>query len=138
MGAKLTRGKQQVLFNYLPEDTFDFGKLGVLAKVTELSGIESKELNLNLVLQTIQYYASAWSEELAPIFRPPSFDNFVLLEPRKVYADTFPKVFWCQESTCHRIYDYTDRDELPSQKTCKSCQKGTLIQLRWNQGSSLW
>ena len=43
MRAKLTRGKQQVLFNYLPEDTFDFGKLGVLAKVTELSGIENKE-----------------------------------------------------------------------------------------------
>ena len=131
MGVKLTRGKQQVLFNYLPEDTFDFGKLGVLAKVTELSGIESKELNLNLVLQAIQHYASAWSEELAPIFRPPSFDNFVLLEPRKVCADTFPKVFWCQESTCHRIYDHTDRDELPNQKTCESCQKGMLIQLRW-------
>lgn len=131
MGAKLTRGKQQVLFNYLPEDTFDFGKLGVLAKVIELSGIESKELNLNLVLQAIQHYTSAWSEELAPIFRPLSLDNFVLLEPRKVYADTFPKVFVCQEPTCRRIHDYTNRDELPNQKTCGSCQKGTLIQLRW-------
>jgi len=131
MGAILTRGKQQVLFNYLPEDTFDFGKLGVLAKVSKLSGNESKELNLNLVLQAIQHYASAWQEELAPIFRPPSLDNFVLLEPRKVYADTFPKVFWCQEATCHKIYDFTDSDELPNQKTCWSCQKGTLIQLRW-------
>ena len=131
MGSTITRGKQQILFNYLPEDTFDFGNLGVLAKVTELSGRESKELNLNLVLQTIRYYASVWSDELAPIFRPPSLDNFVLLEPRKVYADTFPKVFWCQEATCHRIYDYTDSDELPNQKTCQSCQKGTLIQLRW-------
>ena len=59
----------------------------------------------------------------APIFRPPSLDNFVLLEPRKVYADTFPKVFWCQESTCHRIYDCTASGELPNQKTCRSCQK---------------
>ena len=68
MGATLTRGKQQILFNYLPENTFDFGNLGVLAKVTELSGIESKELNLNLVLQAIRYYASAWSDELRTDF----------------------------------------------------------------------
>ena len=126
---KMTRGKQQILFNYLPGKTFDFDKSNLLAEVKSIRGIEKIDLNLNLVLQAIERYASAWEENLAKIFHDPRPEQFVLLQPTRVFSHVYPKVMWCQEKSCGRVFDYNGRDRLP--KTCSNCRTGQLIQLRW-------
>ena len=126
---KMTRGKQQILFNYLPGKTFDFDKSNRLAQITSIRGIQKNDMNVNLVLQAVERYTSAWQENLASIFHRPRPDQFVLLQPKRVYAQTYPKVMWCQEKSCGRVFDCTGRDRLPS--ICSNCRKGQLIQLRW-------
>ena len=37
---KMTRGKQQILFNYLPGKTFDFDRSNRLAQITSIRGIQ--------------------------------------------------------------------------------------------------
>ena len=126
---KMTRGKQQILFNYLPGKTFDFDKSNRLAQITSIRGIQQNDMNINLVLQSIERYTSAWEENLAGIFHRPRPDQFVLLQPTRAYSQIYPKVLWCQEKSCGRVFDCNGRDRLPN--NCLNCQKGQLIQLRW-------
>lgn len=126
---KMTRGKQQVLFNYLPGKTFDFDKSNLLAQITSIRGMQKNDMNVSLVLQAIERYTSAWQENLANIFHKPRPDQFVLLQPTRAFSQTYPKVLWCQEKSCGRVFDCNGRDRLPS--TCLTCQNGQLIQLRW-------
>ena len=127
---KMTRGKQQILFNYLPGKTFDFDKSNRLAQITSIRGIQKTDLNVDLVLQAIERYAFAWQENLAGVFHRPQVDQFVLLQPTRVYSQTYPKVLWCQ--SCGRVFDYRGKSQLPN-TTCPDCQKGKMIQLRWIQ-----
>ena len=124
---KMTRGKQQILFNYLPNKTFDFDKSNRLAQITSIRGIQRTDLNIDLVLRAIEQYAFTWQENLAGVFHRPHADQFVLLQPTRVYSQAYPKVMWCQ--TCGRVFDYGSQSQL--QNTCRGCQRGKLIQLRW-------
>ena len=124
---KMTRGKQQILFNYLPGKTFDFDKSNRLAQITSIRGIQKTDLNVDLVLQAVKRYASAWQKNLAGIFHRLNPDQIVLLEPQKVYSQTYPKVLWCQEKSCGCVFDSNGQ----SRRTCPNCKKKRLIQLRW-------
>ncbi|MCG9128302.1 hypothetical protein JT359_11935 [Candidatus Poribacteria bacterium] len=77
----MTRGKHQILFNYLPGKTFDFDRSNRLAKLTSIRGIQQNDMNIKLVLKAIERYSSAWHEHLAGIFHKPRPDQFVLLQP---------------------------------------------------------
>jgi len=126
------RGKQQVLFNYLPNRTFDFERVGAIARVVGVRGDPRTDLNALVLLSRIADEARAWQEEFRPalrddIFRQP--DRFVLLDPRCVQSELFPKVLWCQNSECGRVFDFRHRDSLPNQ--CPSCHQGRLVQLRF-------
>lgn len=126
---KMTRGKQQILFNYLPGKTFDFDKSNRLAQITSIRGIQKNDISVSLVLQAIETYTSAWQENLASIFHNPRPDQFVLLQPTKAYSQTYPKILWCQKKSCGRVFDCRGYDRLP--KTCPNCRSEQLIQLRW-------
>ena len=124
---KMTRGKQQILFNYLPGKTFDFDKSNRLAQITSIRGMQKTDLNVDLVLQAVKRYASAWQENLAGIFHRLHPDQVVLLEPQKVYSQTYPKVLWCQEKSCGYVFESNARVD----GACPNCKKKRLIQLRW-------
>lgn len=133
MGRKMNRGKQQVLFNYLPGRTFDF-EGGVISRISRIRGLQRNDLNLQVLLLKIQEDARGWDEQ----FRPDLPDRvlsdasrFVLLEPKNVDAELFPKVFWCDNRSCGRVFDYSSRDDLPRQVTCSVCRTGKLVQLRF-------
>lgn len=133
MGRKMNRGKQQVLFNYLPGRTFDF-EGGVISRISRIRGLQRNDLNLHVLLLKIQEDARGWDEQ----FRPGLPDRvlsdasrFVLLEPKNVDAELFPKVFWCDNRSCGRVFDYSNRDDLPRQVTCPVCRTGKLVQLRF-------
>ena len=132
MGRTMNRGKQQVLFNYLPGKTFDF-EGGTIAQVTNISGRVRDDLNMKILLRRITEDAKAWPNEFRPalpdrVLADPT--RFVLLEPRKVHAELFPKIFWCQNRSCGQVFDYSSRDRLPD-RTCSACNRGTLVQLRF-------
>ncbi len=130
MPLKMNRGKNQIMYGYLPGYTFDFDKSSVIAQVDSIRGIQRTDLNLYLILQAIKNQAAAWGN-LGSIFADPRPDQFVLLEPKKVYAKLFPKVFWCQNRQCGRVLDYSRSDAIPRQATCPTCKRGRLTQLRF-------
>ncbi|WP_404786903.1 hypothetical protein [Altericista sp. CCNU0014] len=133
MGRKMNRGKQQVLFNYLPGRTFDF-EGGVISRVSQIRGLQRNDLNIRMLLIKIQEEARGWDEQFRPGLPDRILDDaskFILLEPKNVDAELFPKVFWCDNRICGRVFDYSNRDNLPQQATCSVCRTGKLLQLRF-------
>jgi hypothetical protein len=130
MPLKMNRGKNQVMYSYLPGYTFDFDKSSAIAQIESIRGIQRTDLNLPLILQAVRNQAAAWGD-LARIFADPRPDQFVLLEPKKVYAQLFPKVFWCQNRQCGQVFDYSRSDAIPKQASCPTCKRGRLAQLRF-------
>ncbi len=133
MGRKMSRGKQQILFNYLPGRTFDF-EGGVISRISRIRGLQRNDLNLTMLLLKIQEEAQGWNEEFRPGLPDRVLNDasrFVLLEPKNVDAELFPKVFWCQNRACGRVFDYSNRENLPQQATCSACRTGKLVQLRF-------
>lgn len=132
MPPKMRRGKQQVLLNYLPGKTFDFDRIGVIARVDRVRGTPRSDLNGKLILNAVNEYASAWHEGHRPALRNDVLSQprrFVLLDPTEVKATMFPPVFWCQLSSCGRVLSVPD-GEAPSE-TCPTCRIGRLVQLRF-------
>lgn len=129
----MSRGKQQVLFNYLPGKTFDFERIATIARVRSIRGIPRTDLNTTVLLRKVAEDARAWALDLRPTLRDDVLRDpgrFVLLDPNEVQAEMFPKVFWCQNRQCGRVFDYSQSDALP-QGTCRICRTGQLIQLRF-------
>lgn len=128
----MSRGKQQVLFNYLPNRTFDFERVAAIARVVGIRGDPRTNLNAPILLRRIAEGAGAWREEFRPALRDEVFrqtDRFVLLDPRSVQSELFPKVLWCQNRGCGRVFDFRHRDSLPHR--CPSCHQAGLVQLRF-------
>jgi len=133
MGRKMSRGKHQVLFNYLPGKTFDFERVATIAQVTAIRGMPRNDLNTTILLHKVKEDAKNWQEDFRPVLRDEVLNDaerFVLLDPKGVQAEMFPKVFWCQNRQCGRVFDYSQSDTLPT-KRCKICRNGSLIQLRF-------
>lgn len=133
MGRKMRRGKQQVLLELLPGKTFDFERVATIARVESIRGVQRNDLHIAVVLQKVGEEAQAWEERFRPtlrddVLRDPS--RFVLLEPKGVQAEMFPRVFWCQNRTCGRVIDHTNCDT-PPPETCPECRNGKLVQLRF-------
>ncbi len=128
----MTRGKQQVLFNYLPNRTFDFERVAAIARVVGIRGDPRTDLNAPVLLRRIAEEVGAWQEDFRPALRDDVFrhsDRFVLLDPRSVQSELFPKVLWCQNRGCGRVFDFRHREFLPNQ--CPACHQGRLVQLRF-------
>lgn len=133
MGRKMSRGKQQILFNYLPGKTFDFERIATIAKVINVRGFQRTDLNISVLLRKVAEEARAWQLDFRPTLRDEVLrDNsrFVLLDPQNVQAEMFPKVFWCQNRDCGRVFDYSENDSIPPM-TCRVCRQGDLTQLRF-------
>lgn len=129
----MRRGKQQILLNYLPGKTFDFERIGTIAKVDSIRGIVRSDLNQHLIFGAIDDYVSAWSEEQRPALRNDIVGDpgrFVLLDPRDVHTNMFPLVFWCQNKGCGHVIDMSNSSP-PQRPVCPVCRKGRLVQLRF-------
>jgi hypothetical protein len=132
MGRRMTRGKQQILFNYLPGRTFDFERIATIARVKSVRGTPSNDLNPALLLRKLGENARAWEERFRPGLRDDILNDpsrFVFLDPVEVQAEMFPKVLWCQNRPCGRVLDFTQRDRIPND--CPICRTGRLIQMRF-------
>jgi hypothetical protein len=128
----MSRGKRQVLFDYLPGRVFDFAQVGTIAKVAKVRGTPNNQLNQELVLSAIQQYANAWEEKHRTALRDrnPDYSRFILLDPKSVESALFPLVFHCQNKSCGRIVTRTT-ETAPAKRTCPRCKQNTLVQLRF-------
>ena len=132
MTKSMTRGKQQILLNYLPGRTFDFER-GPIARVKNIRGFPQSELNEAIVVEKIARQARAWSSEHRPALGDHVLDDpsrFVLLDPVEVEAEMFPNVFWCQNGQCGRVTGARQEGH-PQSRKCSGCRSGSLNQLRF-------
>ena len=125
MGRRMTRGKQQVLFNYLPGKTFDFEKIATIARVTTIRGIPATRAKRARPSPS----RCRKCEGLAPDLRPGLRDDvlndptrFVFLNPIEVQSEMFPKTLWCQNSACGVVMDFSKSNALPT--VCRRCRIG--------------
>jgi hypothetical protein len=128
----MSRGKQQILFNYLPGRTFDFDKFAFIARVNSIRGDSRTDLNASVLLSKIADEVISWDEAVRPALRNDILQQagrFVLLDPKSVQAGFFPKVFWCQNKDCGHVRDFSSRSSPPN--ACPFCQQRTLVQLRF-------
>ena len=129
----MTRGKQQVLYNYLPGRTFDFEKVDVIARVDVIRGTAVNDLNTFMVLLKVTEQARAWQSDMRPVLRDDVLrepSRFVLVDPEEVRSSLFPNVFWCQNRSCGVVVDRTGR-ALPQTNRCQVCRSGKLLQIRF-------
>ena len=132
MTKSMTRGKQQILLNYLPGKTFDFER-GPIARVKHIRGFPQSDLNETIVVEKIARQARAWSSEHRPALGDHVLDDpgrFVLLDPVEVEAEMFPDVFWCQNGQCGRVVGGRQQGQ-PQSRECPACRSGSLAQLRF-------
>jgi hypothetical protein len=127
----MSRGKQQVLLNYLPGKTFDFEKIGTIARVEHIRGIPTRDLNARLILSAISDEVQPWNEAFRPVFADMqnAGDRFVLVEPRSVDSAMFPLVFWCQNPQCGNVIE--TQSSVPASEACPRCRMGRLVQMRF-------
>jgi hypothetical protein len=133
MSYKISRGKQQILYNYLPGKIFDFGN-SVVAKIDQIRGEVSQILNKGLLITKVSEQAFAWREEFRPNLRNEILrdeSKFVIINPRSASSNIYPLVFWCSNDSCKKVFDYTNANKVPSSKLCPTCKKGKLSQLRF-------
>jgi len=129
----MTRGKQQILLTYLPGKTFDFQGIAAIARVDSIRGVPRNDLNTHRVVQKIALEARAWSVPYRPQLRDEVLtqpDRFVLLDPVEVQAVLFPKVFWCENPRCSRVFNQEHVSN--PRRRCPSC-RSKVNQLRFVQ-----
>jgi hypothetical protein len=135
MSNKMDVGKQQIVYNYLPGKVFDYRKLYTHALISSIKGNEQNDLKIELILNSINDYVRAWNEDLRPTLKNSVLqthpERFVLINPRRVESKMFPLIFHCSNPACNRIFNYSNRNFLPSDHTCPKCHIGKLTQLNW-------
>lgn len=129
----MSRGKQQILYNYLPGRTFDFQGIATIARVEKVRGTPRVDLNQEILVRKVAEEARAWDPEFRPAFRDDLFhhpERFVLIDPKSVVSEMFPKVFWCDNRRCGQVVDFSRREGLP-EPMCRVCRTGKLVQMRF-------
>lgn len=117
----MRRGKAQVLFNYLPGNTFDYtGKSGI-HRVEKLDAVERSDLDTGYIGRQVLNKVNAWREnDYGAIGFPQYTDSFQLVEPREVSTSLFPLLFRC--TTCERIKSYQNTNELAKYNRSLNCK----------------
>ncbi|WP_435363530.1 hypothetical protein [Haloarchaeobius sp. DYHT-AS-18] len=130
----MTRGRSQVLFNYLPGKTFDYSGPYGIHRVTGIDAVPSSEVDKEFVGKRVLSRVRQWSaaeNSLGQAGFPQKASQFNLVEPTKVRSELFPLLFYC--SDCGIVDTYDDPEELAkynSRLSCRHCD-GDLRQYRY-------
>lgn len=107
----MKRGRQQILYNFLPGKTFDHESGQLICKVTNFQATDDPERQLNkrYVLDRVAWLLNQWPEERRrgfPDTRQP--ERYILATPRAVNSEIFPLLFECTKRECRRAVAYRD------------------------------
>lgn len=121
----MTRGLGQVLFNYLPEVTFDYERGSCICKIAEvrINQEATDRIDQKRILEDIRDYISRWgsNSELKQehTFKP---RLFAFGEPEDILFNIYPLVFECRK--CGAAFSY-QKEELflrdPKNYKCRWC-----------------
>lgn len=133
MNEVFLRGKQQILYNYLPGRVIDFGNTATVAIIRSVSGEKYDQINIQVLLNKIKQQAKSWDELFRPGLEDRIFDDFsqfAIVDPNHVKAKVYPLVLWCENDGCNRLFDFSSQG-LPKDNTCPKCKKKSLVQFRF-------
>lgn len=114
----MERKKSQILFNFLPEDTFNHARNGTIGKVSwifEDRGSAVDDLPVPYILRRIRPKISRWENDV-----PLSASQVELVSPDDVKFDIFPTVFECRVCSACTPFD-EDRIEQGRPPHCGNC-----------------
>ena len=133
MARSMSRGKGQVLRDFLPGRTFDFqGTSPTIGLVTDIRGTPVSDINTTMLLRRIKEQVAPWDEAYRPTLRDDFLNDptrWVFLDPTEVRATLFPRVFWCQGTNCGRV-TVVRADRRPPSGRCRVCG-GDMQQMRF-------
>lgn len=121
----MKRGKAQVLFNYLPGNTFDYTGQDSIHRVREIDASARRDFNEQYLGRRVLNIVKRWRQagrgsDLGEVGFPRHKENFQFLEPREVGTEIFPLLFRC--TTCERLHTYRSADELSTYNSELQCK----------------
>lgn len=125
----MKRGLNQVLFQFMPQKTFDNPEHGTIERVVRVKGKNvTDEVNHEYLVNRVYAEVENWGGSNTG-FLPPEPANYTVREPRKVITEVFPLVFRCR--TCGKIHNFSRRkgaleDNVPE---CDNCGGSNLNQI---------
>ena len=125
----MRRGKQQILFNFLPGKTFDHESGQAICRVTNFKAKEDARLNKRYVLDRVAWLLNQWPEERRRGFPDPyrQPNRYVLAIPTAVEAEIFPLLYECKNPACRRVVSYQgirQASTLNPDLHCQTCGSG--------------
>ncbi len=113
----MSRGLSQVLYNYLPEKTFDYENGECIGKVFELRMEEVVDIDSDRLIASIAKYTNAWGSRI---------DNLKLRKhllifgrPTRVLFNLFPLSFQCL--SCERVKTFPSEKDYVSSGGLGGC-----------------
>lgn len=120
------RGKAQVLFNHLPESTFDYDRGFGIHKVSKIRGEIADGLDREYIGEQIIRRVRQWNKEegsLGTRGYPDFAENYTLLTPTQVKTDFFPLLLTCENADCGRAHYYQSSNQLAYRNSELECQE---------------
>lgn len=100
----MSRGLSQVMFNYLPERTFDYDRGACIAKVFELMVSPAKGIDIDRLCAAIEAYLRPWDGRVVDFdVRKPHLMLFG--RPTRVLFNLFPLTFQCGRCDCVKSFE---------------------------------
>jgi hypothetical protein len=129
----MRRGKTQVLYNFLPDKTFDHESGQAILKVTNFEIEEETRLNQRYILAKVAWLLNQWPQDRRRGFPDPHAqpERYVLGSPTAVESEIFPLLFQCDNWQCRRVSTYQNLEraaQLNAAMRCRACGS-TLTQL---------
>jgi hypothetical protein len=118
------RGKAQVLFNHLPQSTFDYDHGFGIHRVKTIQGEVADNLDDKYIAEQVIRRKKQWDNEedsLGTTGFPKHADSYVLLKPAKVKTEFFPLLLSCQD--CGRAHFYKSPNQLAYQNEELLCDE---------------
>jgi len=126
---KMTRGKSQVLFRYLPFNVFNFDKDQGIFMVSDFILQEvAGDYDKGYLTAKINRYAERWNPGLKDFPKQIYPTDLYFAEPISVKARLFPLLFEC--TSCSRVHSYRSIDSAMGSITCRHCNS-SLRQLHY-------
>jgi hypothetical protein len=106
-GAGIRRGKNQMIFRYLPDMLIDYQQGKTIARINNWVSRQADGINKRRVLREVETRVNQFSKRTG---FPEQLDEYVILDPISVEVELFPLMFTCQK--CGRAYSFNDYDSL--------------------------
>lgn len=120
----MNRGRQQILFNFLPGKTFDHESGQAICRVKNFRAEEDNKINHDYVLYKVSWLLNQWPPDQRRGFPDPyQYPNrYVFAAPQAVEAELFPLLFYCINPNCRRTFSYLNIDQINQRNPHLSCQ----------------